>query len=161
MKPTVKTGSRDAAAKLRKSLAALARKRVLVGIPEDTTARRKGEMTNAALMYLHTHGSALQHIPPRPVIEPAVQDAQNRAPVTQELGAAAQAILDEKPTEAKQHLQKAGQLGANAAQRWFTNPANGWPPNAPATVARKGSARPLIDTGQLRRAITYVVEDGD
>jgi len=29
--------------------------------------------------------------------------------------------------------------------------------NAPATVARKGSSAPLIDTGQLRQAIRYVV----
>jgi hypothetical protein len=32
------------------------------------------------------------------------------------------------------------------------------PPNTPLTVARKGSARPLVDTGQLVRAISYVVE---
>lgn len=32
------------------------------------------------------------------------------------------------------------------------------PPLAPSTVARKGSDRPLVDTGQLVNAITYVVE---
>lgn len=32
-------------------------------------------------------------------------------------------------------------------------------PNAPATVARKGSAAPLIDTGRLRQSIHYRVED--
>lgn len=31
-------------------------------------------------------------------------------------------------------------------------------PNAAATVRRKGSSKPLIDTGQLRQSITYVVE---
>jgi hypothetical protein len=31
------------------------------------------------------------------------------------------------------------------------------PPNSPATVARKGSATPLIDTGQLRSSVTYRV----
>lgn len=31
------------------------------------------------------------------------------------------------------------------------------PPNAPKTIARKGSSKPLIDTGQLRQSITYVV----
>ncbi len=29
------------------------------------------------------------------------------------------------------------------------------PPNAPATIRRKGSSKPLIDTGQLRSAITF------
>lgn len=29
------------------------------------------------------------------------------------------------------------------------------PPNAPSTIERKGSSRPLIDSGQLRQAITF------
>lgn len=32
-------------------------------------------------------------------------------------------------------------------------------PNAPATVARKGSTAPLIDTGRLRQSIHFRVED--
>lgn len=32
------------------------------------------------------------------------------------------------------------------------------PPNAPSTIRRKKSSKPLIDTGQLRNAITYTVE---
>lgn len=32
-----------------------------------------------------------------------------------------------------------------------------WAPNAPATVARKGSDSPLIDTGELRRSISSEV----
>ena len=32
------------------------------------------------------------------------------------------------------------------------------PPNAPATVARKGSSNPLIDTGQLRQSITHITK---
>ena len=31
------------------------------------------------------------------------------------------------------------------------------PPNAPSTIARKGSSNPLIDTGQLKDAITWQV----
>ena len=32
-----------------------------------------------------------------------------------------------------------------------------WVPNAPATIRRKGSDRPLIDTGQLVNAVEYEV----
>lgn len=32
------------------------------------------------------------------------------------------------------------------------------PPNAPSTIARKGSSKPLINTGQLRSSISYSVE---
>jgi phage gpG-like protein len=32
------------------------------------------------------------------------------------------------------------------------------PPNRPSTIARKGSSKPLIDTGQLRASITHKAE---
>lgn len=31
------------------------------------------------------------------------------------------------------------------------------PPNAPSTIAKKGSSKPLIDTGQLRQSITHKI----
>lgn len=34
------------------------------------------------------------------------------------------------------------------------------PENRPSTIARKGSSKPLIDTGQLRNSVTYKVEVG-
>jgi hypothetical protein len=32
------------------------------------------------------------------------------------------------------------------------------PPNAPSTIQRKGSSKPLIDTGQLKASIDYKIE---
>lgn len=32
------------------------------------------------------------------------------------------------------------------------------PPNAPSTIAQKGSSNPLIDTGRLRQSVSYEVE---
>ncbi len=32
-----------------------------------------------------------------------------------------------------------------------------WAPNAPRTVAEKGSAKPLVDTGLMSQSLTYVV----
>jgi hypothetical protein len=32
------------------------------------------------------------------------------------------------------------------------------PPNSPVTVALKGSSKPLIDSGELRGAVTYKVD---
>jgi hypothetical protein len=37
-------------------------------------------------------------------------------------------------------------------------PAGIPPPNSDRTIARKGSSTPLIDTGQLRSAITYLIK---
>lgn len=32
------------------------------------------------------------------------------------------------------------------------------PPNAPSTIRRKGAAKPLIDTGQMWKSVSYVVD---
>ena len=77
-----------------------------------------------------------------------------------ELKAAAQASLNNKPGEAKRHMRMAGMVAQNAVRAWFVDPRNNWAPNAPSTIRRKGSAQPLIDTGELRKAITYVVDEG-
>ncbi len=159
VKVTVK--SKDRSAGLSGLLRDIARKQVLVGIPEGKAPRKKGEISNAQLMYIHTHGSPLKNIPERPVIEPAIEARGNKEPIANELKEAAQAILNGKPQEADRRLKRAGMLGQNAARAWFTDPRNGWPPNAPSTVKSKGSEKPLIDTGQMRKSITYVVKEND
>lgn len=131
---------------------------VLVGIPQSRNrARRKAAIGNAALLYLHTHGSPLQGIPPRPVIEPAIAADGNRQIIAAELKDAARELFARELNRARVSLRRAGQAGANAATGWFTDPRNHWAPNRPATIRRKGSDRPLIDTGALRASITYVV----
>ena len=159
MKPNVSLASSpgDPLQKMRAAIAKLARKQVLVGVPEDDSSRKAGEVSNAALVYLHTHGSPLQHIPARPIIEPAIEASKDL--ITAKLGDAARAALDGKAAQTEQALNQAGMLGRNAAIRWFTDPRNGWAPNSPATIEQKGSDRPLIDTAQMRRSITYVVKD--
>jgi hypothetical protein len=118
-----------------------------------------GEMpySKAYQLFLHTHGSPLWHSPPRPVIEPAIEHSKEA--IAKQLQKAAKTALDgQNPTP---ELQKAGMLGQNIARGWFTSPDNGWAPNAPATVEMKGSDKPLIDSGEMRKAITYVVRDGE
>lgn len=162
MHPIVSTTNEggDAMAKIKAALARIRRAEVYVGVPESDAQRTEsGEMTNAGLMYLHTHGSPLQHIPARPVIEPALEAPDNRAPITNQLGDAARAALRQSTREATEHLTQAGMLARNACVRWFTDSRNGWAPDSPETVKRKGSDRPLIDTAQLRRSIDFLVDE--
>jgi hypothetical protein len=35
------------------------------------------------------------------------------------------------------------------------------PPNAPSTIKKKGSSKPLINSGQLRASVTFEVREGD
>ena len=55
-------------------------------------------------------------------------------------------------------------LGASAVevvnQAFDTNGFGEWAPNSPYTIAMKGSANPLQDTGELQGKITYEVENG-
>jgi hypothetical protein len=119
----------------------------------------RNEVTNAELMYVHSKGSALQGIPARPVLEPAIEAPDNRTAISNELQAAAKAALDGNQQQAETKLRRAGIAAQRAAQKWFTDPRNGWAPNKPSTIKAKGSSRPLIDSGALRKAITYVVKD--
>ena len=54
---------------------------------------------------------------------------------------------------------RAALAGQNAARRWFTDSRNNWAPNKPATIRRKGSDKPLIDTGVLRAAIVGITRE--
>jgi len=51
-----------------------------------------------------------------------------------------------------------GQLGAMGAARVKVEILDGeFTPNAPGTIARKGSSHPLVDTSQTRQSITWEV----
>lgn len=144
---------------VRKGISHLSKMRAYVGIPEKAASRPGEVINNAELLYIHTNGSPLQNIPARPVIEPAIEASDNREMIEAELAECADAELDGKIDEAVNHLIKAGQVGSNAAKRWFRDPRNGWPENKPSTIAAKGSDQPMIGiTGELRRAITHVEE---
>jgi hypothetical protein len=131
---------------------------VLVGIPADESGRDNGgSVNNAELLYIHTHGSALKNIPPRPVIEPAIEN--DKEIIGGILTDAAKAALNGDTAGIDISLEKAGMQGQNSARAWFNNPKNAWKPNAQETKNRKGSEKPLIDTGEMRKSITYVVRE--
>ena len=52
-------------------------------------------------------------------------------------------------------LAKIGQLAAGDVKRIIA--AGGFVENAAETILRKGSSKPLINTGQLRQSVTYQV----
>jgi hypothetical protein len=113
--------------------------------------------SEAHSLYIQSHGSPLWHIPPRPVLEPSIE--ASKEPIAKQLQGAAVAAIDGNAQEVDNALHKAGMVAENAAKAWFENPQNGWPPNSPKTIAMKGSDSPLIDTGEMRKAITHVVRN--
>ena len=137
------------------------------GVRSTDVRRRVGAMMlnrkltyeGAMALYVHTVGSPMMAIPPRPIIEPAIEAKGNKERIAEHLKVAGKAVLDGSKTEALNELRKTGMVAQNLCRAWFTDPRNNWAPNAPATIRRKKSSRPLIDTGQLRASITYVIAE--
>ena len=184
---------KDKSSAMFKELQELAKKTVLVGIPESDSVRNatelRGDISNAQLAYIHTHGvratsmrremdpeisegrkyseaytmymmehgSPLWHSPPRPIIETAIEHPSNREKIVNELKKVASLIAEGDLQAAENQLQAVGMVASSAVRDWFENSENGWEPNAESTIKSKGSARPLVDTGQLRNSITYVI----
>ena len=63
-------------------------------------------------------------------------------------------VVDRKMS-ARAAMALQGEVAAGDVKRTITELDE--PPNAPSTIAQKGSANPLIDTGRLRGAIGYEV----
>ena len=134
---------------------------VYVGIQQKESKREDEQITNAELLFIHTNGSPINNIPPRPVIEPAIKHDSER--LSAMMKKAAQLVSAGKIDDAIIQLKKTGMRGQNVSRNWFVNPENNWPPNSPSVIAekrREGSTnpRPLIDTGELRKSITYFVK---
>ena len=152
----------DKIGKIAKAMNFMMGNEVYVGISDETTTREKGEpVTNAELMFIHTNGSPINNIPARPVIEPAIEDDKDRLASMME-GVFLSAEKGDTDGALKK-LKLAGMRAQNVCRSWFTNPKNGWAPNSPRTAARKrakGSTdpKPLIDTGELRKSITYFIK---
>ena len=137
-------------------LSNLSKVAVYVGVPADKSSRNAAGINNAELLYIHTNGSPLRNIPARPVIEPALE--ANKGRIMKQYSAADTAAAEGDSAKFERALHRTGLAGQNAARAWFTDPRNGWAPNSPVTIARKGSSRPLIDTGALRKSIVYVID---
>ncbi len=186
----VKVTVKDNTDMVKKALDAIKDMQVYVGVPEEDSSREDEEITNAELaflmtngvrqrpmrkemeadvekrgyhaaydMYIQSHGSPLWQTPPRPIIEPAIED--DKEVLSDLLGEALKAALEGDQDKALEYLNKAGLEGQAASQDWFTNPKNGWDPNAQSTIDAKGSDKPNIDTGDLRKSITYIVKKGE
>lgn len=93
-------------------------------------------------------------IPERPFMRNAMRD--NRVKYRDGMAKSAPQILRGE-TAIRTVLSKLGALAQGDIQSEITSLSS--PPNSPVTIAIKGSSNPLIDTGAMRQAITWVIED--
>jgi hypothetical protein len=169
----------DKLAAVTKGIGALVARDVLVGIPQTKAPREGDPMNNATIGYIMENGSPAANIPARPWLVPGVKDVQ--AEVAAELGGAAKAALSGQPGAIAGNLERAGLTAQNAVRAKINS--GDFTPLSDATLrarARRGkrgskgaraelasraagnapstaSAKPLIDSGQFRNSVGYVV----
>lgn len=118
---------------------------------EDAKHEDGQPMSNADLALVHEFGA--DRVPERSFIRAAF-DA-NRERYIEQFKTLIGAVYDRKLT-----LRRAlGLLGQQASSDMRNKIRAGIPPpNAEATIARKGSSKPLIDSGQLINSVSYEVD---
>lgn len=157
--------TKDDLPRVMESIKSLMKKDVLVGIPSEHANREPGEeekrpLTNAEIGYLHEFGAPAANIPARPHLIPGIRTKSKE--IVETLKKGAKQTLDGNPSAASQSLMAAGFLGATAVKKKITD--GPFAPLAPSTLKNrasrgKTSTKPLIDSGQYRNSITFVLRD--
>ena len=105
--------------------------------------------------WIREHGSPVWRIPPRPFLKPAI--LANKQAISAMLLEALSLLVVGKEKEGVEMLERIGLEAQADVQEWFRDPRNNWEPNAPSTVKRKKSDKPVVDTHEMLNSITYIV----
>ena len=151
--------------KQQKCLDFLRENQVDVGLTSKASGRSR------FLLGIHTRGSPIMHIPPRPVVQPALAKESLKTEMGDCLLESCQAAFDGDMSGTVAGMEDCGQRGADGIREYID--AGISPPNAPVTlsggwiynrVAKKGvlvkgksGTTALVDTGQLRDDFDYEI----
>lgn len=152
---------------IRKAVSSLKRISVEVGLPSSASSR------NHFLLALHERGSPLMHIPPRPVVSPALNKEETRSAISEALSGACEAAAEGDPDGVRDGFTVAGEAGVAAIRAYIDagiSPGNapitihgGWIRNfssgKPVMIPGKGFDKPLYDTGELYNAFDFEVKE--
>jgi hypothetical protein len=156
---------RDDLPRLLEAVEYMSKTRVAVGVPASEALRKPepGEPStpanNAMLAYIHENGAPEAGIPPRPFLKPTIQAMQGE--ISARLRAMAADALRGRREAVYRGFHMLG-LKVSTAVKLKIN-TGPFDPLKPSTLERRRArgrtgTKPLIDTGQLRNSITYVVK---
>lgn len=171
------TVTTDKLAQVMTTMAQLVKKDVLVGIPDSAPERKEDTpLSNAQIGYILDNGSPKANIPPRPFLVPGVENVQPE--IVEDFRGGAKAALDGNAAGVERSLVRAGLRAQNAVREKIQDgpfvPLSEVTLRNRARRGRKGAreeldrraagedpgtstAKPLLDTGQLRNSVTFVV----
>lgn len=123
------------------------------------SAESGASVSNAELLYLHTYGSPVNNIPARPVLEPAIGQPEVAERIAEQLKSGMKkAFVDGDAKGAEAEYARAGMIAQSECRKYILDSSH-FVPNAPMTIERKGSSKPLIDTASMMNAIIYEVRE--
>ena len=122
---------------------------VKVGIVEGHNTSEDG--ANIA-EYAAYNEEGTEHIPSRPFIRSWVDN--NHEQINKTMDAVYARVLKGQ-LSSEQAMKLIGEFAQSGIKKNITNGI--FEPNAPATIKKKGSSRPLINTGTMRNSIRYEV----
>ncbi len=139
---------------------------ILVGIPEAKGERKDDqqdeEINNAALLAINEFGSPANNIPPRPVMEIGLLLAQED--IAKELKKAVLEGFTKGASALWTYYNRAGIIASQSIKSVINKQYFIAPPSEATLETRKREGfkgtKALIVTGQMRNAITYVINKG-
>lgn len=132
---------------------------VEVGVLGDKThiggGGGKRHINMADLAAIHVFGVPSQNIPKRDFVTPVIEQNQDKY-----IGYIEQKVIPilQGDVSMQEVWQFIGMEAKADIQNYMVN--GKFAPLSPKTIKRKGSSKPLIDTGQLRQAVSYIVVKG-
>lgn len=123
-----------------------------IELADGSSATIQSDATIAEYATYNEFGTDDGHIPERSFLRSTVDE--RRESYLQALGEAMLQTID-KGIDIEQPLALLGERAVRDVQRKIREITD--PPNAPSTIAQKGSSKPLIDNGTMRQAISFEV----
>ena len=153
---------KDNVPKMIAGMEAMAKSSVLVGIPSDSPKNHRDDdatIQNNELGLIMEFGAPEANIPPRPFLIPGVGSVLPE--IEKRLSRGAKRLLTDPSFSPEVLFNSVGLMAQQGVQRYMTDAH--FAPLADSTLAARQSRgfvgeKPLIVTGSLRGAITYVVE---
>lgn len=145
--------------RIKNEIAYLKNSVVKVGFPEKGSIKevKKGSTKDMKgiikIATINEFGTDDGRIPARPFVSTSADEQKQKIKQLKEMYY--KRILDGKET-VKSSLDKMGLWMVGKIKRKITTLNN--PPNAPATIAKKGVDNPLIDSGQMRASTQHKTE---
>lgn len=131
----------------------IAKSRPTITVGLHGEPHKGSDMTLAELGNIHEFGLG---VPKRSFIRSTMD--KNNAKYARGLAGAVATIASPTPGDYRRQLKRLALVIEGDVKKAISDGIP--PPNAPSTIARKGSSKPLIATGQLRAGVRAIVADG-